>query len=30
MPNNAEVIERAINDFQKVQYHMNNAKSENA
>ncbi len=30
MPNNAEIIERAINDFQKVQYHMNNAKSENA
>lgn len=30
MPNSAEVIERAINDFQKVQDHMENAKSENA
>ena len=30
MPNGAEIIERAINDFQKVQAHMKNAKSENA
>lgn len=30
MPNGAEIIERAINDFQKVQDHMKNAKSENA
>lgn len=30
MPNGAEIIERAINDFQKVQDHMENAKSENA
>ena len=30
MPNGAEIIERAINDFQKVQDHMETAKSENA
>lgn len=30
MPSNGEIIERAINDFQKVQDHMANAKSENA
>lgn len=30
MPNGAEIIERAINDFQKVQAHMEVAKSENA
>lgn len=30
MPNGAEIIERAINDFQKVQSHMKNAKNENA
>lgn len=30
MPNGAEIIERALNDFQKVQTHMLNAKKENA
>ena len=30
MPNDGEVIERSINDFQKVQAHMKNAKKENA
>ena len=30
MPGNGEIIERAINDFQKIQEHMENAKSENA
>ena len=30
MPSDGEVIERAINDFQKVQAHMMNAKKENA
>lgn len=30
MPNGAEIIERAINDFQKVQDHMEVAKSEKA
>jgi len=30
MPNNAEIIERTINEFQKVQAHMKNAKKENA
>lgn len=30
MPNSAEIIERAVNDFQKVQSHMQNAKKENA
>ncbi len=30
MPNAAEVIERSVLDFQKVQAHMKNAKKENA
>ena len=30
MPNNGEIIERSINDFQKVQAHMKSAKEENA
>lgn len=30
MPNDGEIIERSINDFQKVQAHMKNAKNENA
>jgi len=30
MPNSAEIIERCINDFQKVQAHMLIAKEENA
>lgn len=30
MPNNAEIIERTINEFQKIQAHMKNAKKENA
>lgn len=30
MPNSAEIIERALNDFQKVQTHMLNARRENA
>ena len=30
MPNSAEIIERAVNEFQKVQAHMKNAKKENA
>ncbi len=30
MPNNAEIIERALNDFQRVQAHMLTAKKENA
>jgi len=30
MPNNGEIIERAINDFQKVQGHMVIAREENA
>lgn len=30
MPSNGEIIERAINDFQKIQAHMMNAKKENA
>lgn len=30
MPNGAEIIERAVNDFQKVQRHMKIAKKENA
>ena len=29
MPNNGEIIERSINDFQKVQAHMKIAKEEN-
>lgn len=30
MPSNGEIIERSINDFQKVQSHMMIAKKENA
>ncbi len=30
MPSNGEIIERSINDFQKVQGHMLIAKEENA
>lgn len=30
MPNGAEIIERTVNGFQKVQAHMKNAKKENA
>lgn len=30
MPNNGEIIERSINDFQKVQAHMKMAKEEKA
>lgn len=30
MPNGAEIIKDALNDFQKIQMHMLNAKSENA
>lgn len=30
MPNNGEIIERSINDFQKVQAHMKNARREHA
>lgn len=30
MPGNGEIIERSINDFQKVQAHMMTAKEENA
>ena len=30
MPNGAEIIRDALNDFQKIQVHMLNAKSENA
>lgn len=30
MPNDAEIMKRAINDFQRVQEHMEVAKSENA
>ncbi len=30
MPNAAEIIERSVLDFQKVQAHMKNAKKENA
>ena len=30
MPNSAEIIERSVNDFQKVQLHMITAKKENA
>lgn len=30
MPNSAEIMERAVNDFQRVQAHMKNAKKENA
>ena len=30
MPSNGEIIERAVNDFQRIQAHMKNAKKENA
>ena len=30
MPSGAEIIERTVHDFQKVQAHMKNAKRENA
>lgn len=30
MPNAAEIIERTVNDFQRIQAHMRNAKKENA
>ena len=30
MPNNGEIIERSINDFQKVQAHIKKKKEENA
>lgn len=30
MPGNGEIIERAVNDFQKIQTHMLIAKKENA
>lgn len=30
MPNSAEIIERTVHDFQKVQAHMKNAEKENA
>lgn len=30
MPNSAEIVERTVHDFQKVQAHMRNAKDENA
>ena len=30
MPDNGEIIERNVLDFQKVQSHMKNAKEENA
>lgn len=30
MSDNAEIMKRALNDFQKVQAHMMNAKRENA
>ncbi len=30
MPSTGEVIRDAINDFQRIQHHMKNAKSENA
>ena len=30
MPNSAEIMERALHDFQKVQTHMLNARRENA
>ena len=30
MPSNGEIIERAINDFQKIQAHMMIARKENA
>ncbi len=30
MPNAAEIIERSVNEFQRVQTHMKNARRENA
>ncbi len=30
MPNAAEIIERTVNAFQRIQAHMRNAKKENA
>lgn len=30
MPNGAEIIKAAVDDFQKIQTHMKNAKEENA
>lgn len=30
MPTNGEIIERSVNEFQKVQSHMKNAKKEKA
>lgn len=30
MPNSAEIVERTIHEFQRVQNHMRNARSENA
>lgn len=30
MPNSAEIIERSVNDFQKVQRHMKTARKEHA
>lgn len=30
MPNGAEIVERTVYDFQKVQAHMKNARNENA
>ncbi|MCM1064130.1 MAG: hypothetical protein NC420_06565 [Eubacterium sp.] len=30
MPNSAEIVERTVHDFQRVQAHMRNAKKENA
>ena len=30
MPNSAEIIERTVHDFQRVQAHMKNARKENA
>ena len=30
MPNGAEIVERTVHDFQRIQAHMKNAKKENA
>lgn len=30
MPDSAEIIERSVNEFQRIQAHMKNAKRENA
>ena len=30
MPDSAEIIERSVNEFQRIQAHMKNAKKENA